>query len=66
MSYTFQAPCGCLMSMDGGLNEPCPIHQVEGVTPKEAMAVFLRRVLLDETEEAALAAIRAAHPPEAT
>ena len=58
MTVTFRAPCGCLISLDGGPNEACPIHHVEGLTAKEAMGVFLRHVLLEETEGEALRTIR--------
>jgi hypothetical protein len=60
MSYSFQAPCGCVASLDDGQREICPVHEAEGVDPEEALAMFLRIALLEETEEQAKSALRAA------
>lgn len=63
MSTTFQAPCGCLVSLDGGQSEACPIHELEGLSPVEALGMNLRMVLGGETEDEARAAILALREP---
>jgi hypothetical protein len=55
----FQLQCGCLLSVEaGGMNEPCPVHDLEGVTPLEAMIIVFRERLSGDSPEEAMAFIQ--------
>lgn len=53
----FALECGCLLSLDGGTNEPCLVHEHEQITPIEAMVIVFRTRLAEDTEEEALSFI---------